>query len=273
MAEFQDLSEERTDENRRSDLVSKADVKKFLVGLVVVAVVLSPIFFYLRENAYRATCGKNLLQLYKGITLYAAENNDRLPPVYVTSQTDAPYIERGAANTWVQLIEGQTKESVSTVCQSAGAEDRVMVHSESGSRGLTYGMFAPLGGEPMDLIDNPDQAVLLGETANMGASGTYDPMPFKDASGEVVPYDGFVIGFNDSNLLPTDASKAVTRLAFPDTADGQFKLDGRTRHRDGIQIVTASGRLRTIKPDMAYLKLGGAENPLWKIAKTRRYRR
>lgn len=273
MAEFQDLSDERTDENRRSDLVSRGDIKKFAIGLAVVAIVLSPIFFYLRENAYRATCGKNLLQLYKGITLYAAENNDRLPPVYVTTDTDAPLVDGGAANTWVQLVEGQTKESVSTVCQSAGRQDPVQVHGEAGVRGLTYGMYAPLGGEPMDLVDNPDQAVLLGETANMGASGTYDPLPFKDSAGAVVPYDGFIIGFDDSNLLPTEKSRSVTRLAFSDTANGEFKSDGSGRHRDGTHIVTASGRLRTIKPDMALLKLGGADNPLWKLPKTRRYRR
>lgn len=269
-----DVELERTDEKAKSPYLTKKDIARLMLGIAIAMVLLYPVYVLLMGNAKKKMCSANFGQMYKAISLYAAENNDRLPPVYVTSETDAPLVEKNGAYTWVSLVDGFAKDPSVFTCPAAESGSGTKVYSSiKGSINLTYGMYAPLGGEPLDQIDDPHQSVLLAETNNMGAENTYDPLTFKDKSGQVVPYDGFIIGFDDSNSLPTAKTKKITRLAFPETANGDFKPKGLGRHRDGIHFVTADGRLKTRPPTAAnYLDETGQVSPLWRLSKTRKFR-
>jgi hypothetical protein len=270
-----DIDAERTDEKPKSEYLSKKDFLRMGIGIVVLGIILWPAYVLLKQNAESHLCKSNVNQLYQAINLYASENNGRLPPVYVTTETDAPYVERGAAYAWVHLIDGYVKDNAAFTCPSADLTEGVPTRtSHSTTINLDYGMYAPLGGEPIDQIEDPDESIMLGETANMGAGKTFDPLPFKDGAGTVVPFDGFVIAFNDSNLLPTKQSQFVTRLAFDDTADGIFKPKGPSRHRDGIHFLTVSGHLRTLGPTAAEIHRTGTGDVtgLWAVPKARKFR-
>src|SRR5690606_31001379 len=89
-------------------------------------------------------------------------------------------------------------------------------------------------------IENPNRAMIVAETSNMGALGTADPQPYKLPDGTVIKEDGFVIGWNNSNTAPDDSSSFVTRLAFYNSADGQL-AESKPRHPGGIYGLSASG--------------------------------
>jgi len=278
-----DVELERTDEQPKSRYLTKKDAIRIVLGVLVLLILLYPVYVLLLKRAQKSICATNLKQISTAIGLYSEENGSRLPPTYVTYENLTPLVEKGGAYTWVNLVDGYVKDLKYFTCPSAEASEGVMVKTSSGGLvRLTYGMYAPLGGEPIDQVDNPDQAVLLGETSNMGQRRTYDPSPFKLASGSVVPYDGFLIGFNDSNQLPTDETRFVTRLAYYGTEGGIFKdggdsrhccipierSDSRTENVDVIHVLTVDGRSRALPPSAAVFK----DNPLWKIPKTRQFR-
>lgn len=271
-----DVELERTDEQPKSRYLTKRDAIRLVVGLIVLLILLYPVYMILMGNAQNHLCESNLNQMFHGVDLYATENNDCLPPVYVTAENEAPLIENGSAYTWVSLIDGYVKDRTVFTCPAAdlNAGEGVRVHtSDGGSLILTYGMVAPLGGEPRDQIDSPERTLLLAETSNYGSQNTFDPFPFKDGSGKVVPFDGFIIGYDDSNLLPTNASRFMTRLSFYNSKDGTFDVKKPMRHRDAINALTVSGSLRRIKATQAdYKNADGAFNPDWLLPKSRRFR-
>lgn len=264
---------ERTDEQPKSDYLTKGDLKKLGIAIVVLMVILSPVYILLKQDAEKTLCSRNLKQISTAIGLYASENNDRLPPVYVTAENNSPLIEDGAAYAWVHLVDGYVREGTNFFCPSSSQEQRALVHGSKGKVEVTYGLYAPLGGEPLAQIADPDNTILIGETANSGAADTYNPVPFRDNSGNVVPFDAFLIGFNDSNELPTPSSQTVTRLAFPGTKNGQFEEGGRSRHNGGIHFISVSGRARFLGPEVARLRMErGLPTGAWAVPRTRRFR-
>ena len=249
----QDL--ERTDEQPKSSYVSRKDIKVVAISLVVLAVVLSPVYFVLRENRDAFVCKRNIQAISKAISLYATENNDRLPPVFVTADGVTPFVEEdGGIYTWAYLVKPYMKADASFVCPKASEEECYLDHdAETGAlMPVSYGMYLPMGGMPISSVSNPESAILVAETFSLGARDSYNPHPFLDENGKPVR-DGFAVTWDTGNVPPAPGAKitAVTRLAYPESKAGVFKKEGASRHPEGNHYITVSGSAATLKPDAA----------------------
>jgi len=145
-------------------------------------------------------------------------------------------------------------------CPTAKPDEIVRVENPQGSDKvieLTYGMYIALSGKYISDLQNPSRTVVIAETSNMGAQGTYDPLPFKTSAGEIVPFDGFAIGYNDDNFVHSEVTNMVTRLAFYNTSTGEKGLEGPKvlpRHNKNILALFADGTLGKISPNQARVR-------------------
>jgi hypothetical protein len=122
-------------------------------------------------------------------------------------------------------------------------------------------MYLPMSAFPYLLAANPSDTALIVETSNNGSQGSFNPLPFTDSSGNRVPFDAFMVGFDDSNELFTPDSKRVTRLAFRGKEQG-----GHARHSAGIHVFYLDGHKEFLKPGRDRLKniYPDAEGP-WRV--------
>lgn len=247
----QDL--ERTDEQPKSQYVSRRDVRVTIVALVVLAILLSPIYFVLKERRDAYLCKRNFQSMAKAISLYAAENNDRLPPVFVTMDGVTPLVEKdGGLYTWAFLIDPFMKSNTDFKCPKASEDECYFDHkSDTGKlMPVSYGMYLPHGGLPISNIPNPEEAILITETSALGSKDTFDPHPILDSLGKPVP-DSFAVTWDTGNVYSTGKVAAVSRLAYPNTSSGKFVKDGASRHPDGNHFLTASGTAFTLPANAA----------------------
>lgn len=241
------LEDERTDEQPRSAYMSRKDVRIIAIFLVVLAVVLTPIYMNMKRDAERHLCINNFSAMGKALELYSMSNNDMYPPVYATAPdgSGAPLVENGRVYTWVSLIHGYMSVRNNFECPTSQPSEKVsnaVLDVETGKVKTvysTYGMYVAVGGTPLSMIPRQSQTAILGETSNHGALDTYNPVPYKDAEGNVVPIDGFAIGWNTGNVQPTDETTATTRLAFYDTTSGNFGEETFGRHDRTINFLFA----------------------------------
>jgi hypothetical protein len=242
-------------ESRGGGYVSRKDVKWIAATLIVLAIVFVPIWNTLREQSERQRCRQNMKAMSEAIAQYAIDNNDRFPPAYNMSDTDAPGLGYAYPATWATHVQPLMNPRASFRCPSAGEDEVVNVLAGEPGKppiDLTYGMYKGLSAVPSGMVPNPGEVVLLAETANNGAAGSFNPVPFRDAGGKVVTSDGFLIGWSDSNLLYGDQSETVTRLAFRGTQDGTFDgPDVRGRHGKIIHAISAEGGLIQLTPSQA----------------------
>jgi hypothetical protein len=151
----------------------------------------------------------------------------------------------------------------SFVCPSAQPGEIITVEDPLDSRKTlkaSYGMYLPYSAEKIFNIESPDTTIIIAETSSSGAGDSYDPLPFKNESGEAIP-DGVAIGFDNDNFFPNKKSKSVTRLAFRKSSTGVF--DGAVgRHNEGVHALTATGELVILKPKEAVLRLNRDGTPL-----------
>jgi hypothetical protein len=247
----QDL--ERSDEKPKSYYLSKRDLKIFGIGIVILGVVFSPVYIALKEKSDAYKCKQNIKAIANAISLYAAENNERLPPAFVTVDGVNPLVENGAVYTWAYLIHPYMKREASFKCPKAEESECYLDHdSETGKPMLvSYGMYLPMGGMSIQTIPNPDSAIVVTETISLGLRDTFDPHPYTDSEGKPVR-DGFVVTWGSGNQFSLGTKEeAVTRLAYPDTKDGKLKADGASRHPEGNHFLTVSGTSITLTPRMA----------------------
>ncbi len=110
--------------------------------------------------------------------------------------------------------------------------------------------------------------LLITETANNGAQGSYNPQPFR-LDGKVVPYDGMAIGWNTSNSFPTPQTEWMTRLAFRNTSQGNFGGQTLGRHNLVNNAIMADGSLRHISAPDAKVKIQrGRPSGIWNVEAT-----
>lgn len=225
--------------------------------MAVLAVILSPVYFAMKEKSDAYLCKRNMRAISKAIQLYAAENNDRLPPAFVTADGITPFVENdGGLYTWAYLVHPHMPKDVSFKCPKAHEDECYKDHdSETGKLfPVSYGMYLPMGGMPMSSITDPESAILITETSSLGYENSFDPHPYKDEAGTPVK-DGFVITWDIGNLIPQDERvEAMTRLAYGDTKSGAFSEDGPSRHPDGNHFITVSGSAITLPPSAALVE-------------------
>jgi len=238
-----------------SAYVSRKDVKIVAVGLVVFSILLWPVFNVLQRRSEKSRCILNMKAVMESVSQYATQNDEKFPVLFDTGPADEPMLQAaGAPNTWASKIKEFMNPRASYVCPSADPKE--LSRSQDPDKGnvsfgLSYGMFAPLSAYSRSLVDDPDEAVLIGETSNRGALKTFDPHPFKDANGNILPYDGMAIGWDNDNFDGDKRSQFVTRLAFPGSEGANFSKDGESRHDEGTFVLTVTGHLRSVKPPMA----------------------
>jgi hypothetical protein len=240
---------------KSSVYVSKKDIKVVAVALVVLGIMMYPIFLILVRRSEKARCINNMKGIFDSINQYAIQNEDKFPPIFDTGLADEPALQTsGAPYTWASDLQEYMNPRNSFRCPSADPKELSRsqdVKSEGASFPLSYGMFTPMSSFNRSLVEDPDEAVLVAETSNMGADNTYDPLPFTDASGKKMPYDSMAVGWDNDNFDGNEKTKFVTRLAFPGTADTKFDKGGEGRHDEGTFVLSVSGHLRTLKPNIA----------------------
>ena len=254
------------EERPRSAYMSRKEFRNLFIAVGVLAIALIPVFSMLKRRAERAGCSNNVAAIYKAMQLYSEQNNDYFPPAYVMAENGEPAIFDGHAYSWGNLIGPYMNARAKLRCPSATHEECVKIESinEGEEAEMTYGLFAPRSGQPRNMVLDPTRSILSGETSNFGARDSFNPIPFKNVKGEKVPFDAFVIGFNDSPLLPTKQSSSVTRLAFYGATNGDFKENGECRHDGGIFFLNVEGSRLFLSPPAAKItRLGDEIKDLW----------
>ncbi len=259
------------DERRSGGHLSKKEVRVFLLLIPATMLLLWPIYRHLKKNTDEHVCERNFQQISAAIQQYAILNDGRFPPVAATAGygDPTPYVlPDGRVFTWASLIQGNMNTRTNFVCPSAKKEENVTVEGIETIKRFqsSYGMYAPYSAYPRDLVENPDQTALIAETSNFGSNGTYNPLPFKDSSGRPVPYDGFAFAFDNDNVYPNSATTRITRLAYYDTANGEFSETGPSRHRNGIHVLFMSGSVKKLMPSSARVQIvSGLPGGTWAV--------
>lgn len=271
--EAYDASEQ--DERPRSDHFSRKDLRYLFLGVVLLVVLMWPLYAILKGNSERSICANNFQAISTALGLYMTDNDDRFPPPFATGVGSEPRTDaKGRPFTWCSLLDGYMTSRATFVCPSAADDEKVHAQAgrSSGTLDTTYGMYPPYAGVYRETIPNISQIALIVETSNAGSQGSFDPVRFLGPEGQPQKDDGFAVGFDDSNDMPTPNSRAVTRLAFRNTADGKFGAEAGARHRDKIFVLNGDLRLRVITPEQAQLKRlkNGEIVGLWAVPPTLR---
>lgn len=230
--------------------MSKRDIKVTVIGLAVICLLLSPVYFVLRDRSDAYNCKRNFQSMSKAISLYAAENNDRLPPAFVTMDGKTPLVENdGGIYSWAYLVHPYMRAGTTFRCPKATDEECYWDHdSQTGKlMAVSYGMYLPMGGLSLSDVPNPEEAILITETNSLAANDTFDPHPILGSDGKAVR-DGFIVTWDTGNEFSTSKISSVTRLAFPNTKDGTFHKDGSSKHPDGNHFLTVSGTALSLPP-------------------------
>jgi len=251
---------EETEGRRGNQYVTKKDFRLVLIVVVILAVVAWPIYIYLLGQVNSSLCNKNVKNIGEALLAYVRDNDDHLPFTYERAgyDTNEMAVHNGYAYTWQWAIEPYVTGGWRTFrCPAAqDVEHTKTADPTSGAVHVSdYGMLDGYSGLDWSTIPYPDQKVIIGETSNRGALNTYDPMPLM-AGGVPLQYDGFEIGFNDSQDYPiadtvddkgivtAPGTRFATRLAYPNTSRADFDHESESRHPGGIHFLSAEGGLR-----------------------------
>jgi hypothetical protein len=257
----------------RSELASKKDVRNVLIALAVITIGMYPVYKMMERNSERARCQANMKAISDALGLYASVH-DRYPIIYAMDEEHEPLLDgRGLpGTTWASDISEYMNARANFLCPSSLAqevaaiptartapEQKLKEHPER-TELISYGMYAAYSGFPVAMVENPGSTVIVAETSNLGARGSFDPVPFKNKAP-----DCFVIGWDNSNTAPDDQTKAVTRLAIFDAAGKFTTSDTPARHdietkdkgAPGIYALTASGGRTVLRPPSAIYSTTG----------------
>ncbi|CAN5367579.1 hypothetical protein BH11ARM1_BH11ARM1_00360 [soil metagenome] len=265
--------------------LNKRDVRTIAAILVVVGLCMIPIYKNLEKSGQKAVCKTNLQAIASAINQYAEQNDGRFPPAHATDASGtAPLVDAKGNRliTWATEISTYMKVRASFNCPAAAPEESVLIYSQRpidnnnvsdrsrklGEELSSYGMYSAYSGYPVQQVADPNQTLLITETANMGSRDTFDPLPFKDGDGKVIPYDGFAIGWDNSNEIPNSKTKSVSRLAFYGSQKGDFLKDSESRHGDFIHALTATGSLINIDPASALVQQRASIVGHWAVPAT-----
>ncbi len=235
-----------------STYVSRKDVRWVALIVVVLAILLFPLFLEAKRNAERTFCSQNMRAIGQAMLGYATDNNDRLPPAYNEQANGAPALVDGFPVTWATQVREYMTPRQNFVCPTSRPEERARVLSfKPGEKSfeVTYGLYRGVASVSLARVSDPASVVAVAETANNGALGSFNPQPFVGEDGQRVPYDAFLIGWDDDNMRFSPASRRVTRLAAYGAPDGDTSRSGvRWRHETFIHAISVSGGLVRIGP-------------------------
>lgn len=219
--------------------------------IVIVVLLILPSYFTWVANGEKAFCVQNMKAIGQALTEYATDNDDRFPPTHYMEADGSPALVKGLPDTWVTKIREHMSERQNFVCPTSKPSERVKSLAEGKGQSMvesSYGFYRGLSSTPRSQIANLADVIAVAETSNNGNLGSYDPVPF-GPQGSQLP-DGFLIGWDDSNLTFSRATKRVTRLAFYGSGGEETKArHGSNVHQaPSINAVSADGHLRVLVP-------------------------
>jgi prepilin-type processing-associated H-X9-DG protein len=262
---------EEEEGRKRPSHITRREIIIVGIFVLIAAIAGIPVYRYLLDLKNTHICTQNLFDIGQAMEAYAADNEDRFPPVYMTD--DAGNFPRTFDNktvfSWASVISQYAKKPEVFSCPAASPEEGVL--NAPGGNGnpfvSDYGMYAALSTVPRGSISQISTIALVADTDNQGTDGTADPLPFKDAQGNLIP-DGIVIGLDTTNLTSADRSRAhinaakyATRLAMPDTDSRGFHKNSFTRHPDGLNMLMADLHREHIHGDEALVTHPGKNAP------------
>lgn len=255
--------DEPEESSSRSSYLSKKDFKVLGIVILALGIVSIPIFQYLRKQAMQATCSSNLKAIWSATGVYAALNDDRLPPAYATAVDggDAYVDAQLRPYTWISLMQPQMSVRASFVCPAADSVECVV--NQSGNVGgvpprSSYGMYVGVSASALLTMSQPGSTILIGETASLGANDTFDPLPMKNGEGQPIR-DGFLIGYDNDPISADKQTRYATRLAYRGTAKGSFSELSEGRHPGGCHFLFCDGHLETLKAPVARIRHLGVD--------------
>ena len=254
----------------KSRYVSRKDLKWLAVIVIVLIIVFYPVYSNLRDQRDWHTCASNMNAVYKALSGYMNDYDGRFPPLAEEEnpRTGTPRLYDGRLITWVSHAFQYDNHPDIYTCPKAEDSETYPNEGDIRRQGTTpaqvvtvrssYGIYRGYNAAMLSAIERPGSVVFLTETSNYGSESSYDPLPFLNASKSPVPYDGFSVGWDNDNVQPGPTSKKITRLAFRQSATGDFsKAYG--RHRDGIHAITADGNLLVLRQGDATLHMRAEE--------------
>lgn len=293
------VASEDRDDRPGSQYASKKDVKWALIAVAVAAIILYPAYAYMKGISNVHVCAANIKEMGQALSQYAGDNDDRFPPTHqeAYAPTGAPAVLNGRVSTWVTQafrynpkIEGYscpTADDSESVPNEGRRENPETKRDETITVPSTYGMYRGLSAALQSGVES--QTILLAETSNFGSKNSYDPVPYRDANGHPVPFDGFSVGW-DYRLIgqaPGDMSALLripnieplllrpaqenkdgtantkstqvrsvypTRLAFRDSQNGYDAKGVYGRHQY-IHAITVDGRLVRLNRADAHFRI------------------
>jgi prepilin-type processing-associated H-X9-DG protein len=241
-----------------SAYLSKKDLKWVIAIIVVLGLIGGPLWYAFLEQRNKQVCASNMKGIFEAMLLYSEENDSRLPPLYTVGENGAPMVMDGKPHVWASLLVPYKNARAEFYCPAAEEDEKMPAIGYDGRTrkdfDLTYGMYLPMGAFPHMLAMNSSDTAVLVETSNHGAQETYNPMPFRNAAGQPVPFDAFMAGFDDSNEGLTPDSKFVTRLAFRGASKGYGDEGVLARHGKGIHVFYLDGHKGFMQPPRAEIK-------------------
>ncbi|HVT13745.1 MAG TPA: hypothetical protein VHE55_15880 [Fimbriimonadaceae bacterium] len=260
---------QEVDEKRRgSQYVSRKDFRIVAVVLFVLAIFAWPVYMFMLRGVNSSLCAKNLRKISGALQNYIADFDDHLPYAYETVDYDSKdvHLRGGYAYTWQWQLERYTNDWSAFRCPAADKSENTLTSDGTDIEATSYGMLNAYSGVQMSTIPNPDQKILIGETAKSGANGTADPLPLM-AGGNVLKDDGFVIGFDNDQDYPNSKTSYATRLAFPGSAKTGFNHETETRHPAENHFLSLTGAMRSMDGSIgSVIRLGDSFGP-WDVPK------
>ncbi len=233
-----------------SQYMSRKDLRWIFIIMIVLVGAGMPVWYGMRDQRNKQVCASNIKAIYNSMMLYATLNDDRLPPLYNIGGNGAPMLTGGKPIVWASLLTQSMNKRATFSCPSAEDSEKMPALGDDGNKRvdieLTYGMYLPMGSQAHMLLSNPKTTALIAETSNGGAMGTFNPMPFRDLAGNVVPFDAFMVGFDNSNVDFNEDTRWVTRLALRGAPTGEDLKGAEPRHGAGIHVMFVDGHLGKI---------------------------
>jgi prepilin-type processing-associated H-X9-DG protein len=231
--------------------LTKKDLKTLLIGIAILAVVLTPVFLILKGGADHYQCSLNMKAISTAMLGYSTKYDDRLPPLFARAEdSNLPRVDsKGRPFTWASTlvnIAGFDRKR-SFRCPTAPANSVAVAEGLDGADlPMTYGMYAGLECAGLRDVEDPGNAIVVAETNNGGAEDSFDPHPIA-LNGSTV--DAFLIGWAGGDLAPekrTDWDK-VTRLAFKQSKNGLNPSNQNGRHDQTINVLFMDGHTGFLK--------------------------
>lgn len=259
------------EERRSSHYVSRKDVRIAAFVLLFLAVIGWPVYLYLLGGVHTSLCKKNLRKIGTAMLNYVQDFDEHFPYAYQRADFTGNDIAQsnGRAFTWHWQIEQYVGDWKVFHCPAAQESEHSATTDPSGTQVQysDYGMLDGYSGAGYTDIASPGQKFLISETAKSGARSTFDPLRLS-ASGVPIADDGFMIGFDNDQTRPNSGTKFASRLAFPNTAKGDFGDDSDARHPAGIHFLFADGHVGVPLSAAAarVIEIGGTYGP-WDVPK------